>query len=259
MKEPLVSVVIPVYNAENYIVAALESVINQSHKNIEIIVVDDCSTDNSFEVISEFLNGKDIDSIVEKVDENFGGPAGPRNIGIKKSSGAYIAFLDADDIWHPLKIETQLKYLKDSDYDFVSSLKLDFFNDDEITFVTDIDNIDVVEHSLSSTLHKNTIYLSTVLIKKTDFRFNEEQIYHGVEDYYLWISILKKGYKGILIKDDLIAYRVLENSLSRNKVKYAFKVMRVLKHFKPNTYLYYFLSYFFISYYRIIRNKLLRN
>jgi glycosyltransferase involved in cell wall biosynthesis len=105
--EPLCSVVIPCYNARNVIADTLEKILNQTYGNIEIILVDDGSTDGTAEFIAEKF---DLPSITI---EN-GGPAVARNVGIKAAKGKYIALCDADDHWHPEKIEKQVALLEEN-------------------------------------------------------------------------------------------------------------------------------------------------
>ena len=95
-KKPDVSVIIPVYNTEKYLSRCLDSVINQTYKNIEVICVDDCSTDNSLQILKKYQR-KDSRIKIFKTLKNSGGCSTPRNIGIKKSSGKYIQFIDSDD------------------------------------------------------------------------------------------------------------------------------------------------------------------
>ncbi|MGI4991231.1 glycosyltransferase family 2 protein [Halobacteriovorax sp. GFR7] len=256
----LVSVIIPVYNASQYIVETLESVVNQTHKNLEIIVVDDCSKDNTYEVVQNYLSNCNVKFILKKCEQNYGGPAGPRNIGVNCSSGDYIAFLDADDIWHPKKLEIQLQYLESSNAVLVSSLKYDFLDGESYNFKDNLNEIKTRDISYNSTLIKNTIYLSSVLIKKDklSYNFNEAKEFSGVEDYYLWLSLLKDGSKAVLIKENLIAYRILLSSLSRNKIKHSLKVLRVLRSYKTLTFPFYFMTYFLISYFRIFKNLLVK-
>jgi teichuronic acid biosynthesis glycosyltransferase TuaG len=108
--QPLVSVVIPAYKCEKYIAEALESAINQTYKNIEIIIVNDCSPDNCESVILEYME-KDKRIRYLKNNENLG-VASSRNKGVKASEGEYVAFLDSDDVWSLDKIEKQIKHLQ---------------------------------------------------------------------------------------------------------------------------------------------------
>lgn len=109
---PKISVIIPTYNRADLLPRAINSVLNQTFQDFELIIVDDGSTDNTKQVVQEFQNK---DSRIKYIwQENSGGPAGPRNIGIRHSEGEYIAFLDSDDEWLLEKLEKQLKLFKNS-------------------------------------------------------------------------------------------------------------------------------------------------
>ena len=105
-KKKFVSVIIPSYNSSRYLSQAIESVLAQSYKEFEIIVVDDGSTDNTRKAVEKFK-----DNVIYLYKSN-GGPASARNLGISKSIGEYIAFLDADDYWLPKKLKTQIDFIK---------------------------------------------------------------------------------------------------------------------------------------------------
>ena len=128
---PLVSVITALYNAEEFIGHAIESVIHQSYPNWEMIIVDDCSTDDSRRIVAEYSARDTRINLIESKD-NFGGPARPRNIGIQRSRGDYIAFLDADDFWFRHKLSKQTKFLQNSHFKWLYS-KFIFF--DEIFYI----------------------------------------------------------------------------------------------------------------------------
>ena len=112
MSEPLVSVVIPLFNKEDYIETTLNSVANQSYRNIELVIIDDSSTDSSVEKASfHLVQFKERFKNITIESRKNTGQAGARNDGIRLSKGEFVAFLDADDIWHPKKIELQVKFL----------------------------------------------------------------------------------------------------------------------------------------------------
>lgn len=111
---PLVSVIIPVYNSEKYIVQAIESVINQTYKNLEIIVINDGSTDNSFEILQKYKTKVRLYSQENK------GASSARNIGLESAKGDYIQFLDADDMLDAGKIESQIILMDRGDLDVLS-------------------------------------------------------------------------------------------------------------------------------------------
>ena len=104
MEDPLVSVIIPTYNRAGVIKETINSIINQTYSNFEIIIVDDGSTDNTGDIIKTFQD----DRIKYYWKKNTGLPSKARNVGLKHVNGEFIAFLDSDDIWLPKKIETQL-------------------------------------------------------------------------------------------------------------------------------------------------------
>ncbi|MDF4756482.1 glycosyltransferase family A protein, partial [Vibrio parahaemolyticus] len=103
----LVSVIVPLYNAEKYIEETMESILNQTYKNIEIVIVDDGSKDQSSSIVKN-LKKKYPEQIKYILQENQGVSVA-RNTGIENASGEYISFLDSDDLWHPTKIEKQIE------------------------------------------------------------------------------------------------------------------------------------------------------
>lgn len=112
VNKPLVSVVIPLFNKEKYIKATLESVVNQTYSEIELVIVDDSSTDRSYELAQDYLQPylNRFRDITLRSRKNTG-QAGARNDGVLEAKGEFIAFLDADDIWHPEKIDKQVQFL----------------------------------------------------------------------------------------------------------------------------------------------------
>lgn len=232
----MVSVVIPCFNASDYIVSTINSIQDQTYKNLEIIVVDDCSTDNSYEIIKKIkANSKNIKIL--KTESNTGGPATPRNIGIKNSTGEYIAFCDADDIWHPQKLEVQVKFLEK--YDFVCS-KIDVFkNEIDIKFEAFIRfNFEFSEIKHDRLIKKNFIANSSVILNRkilNDLWFSNDQKLIAVEDYELWLRLHHRmNLKSIKIHKSLLFYRIVDNSISRSKFKMFHKINYLLKNYKIN-------------------------
>lgn len=110
----LVSIIMPSYNTAEYIAASIESVIQQSYPHWELIIVDDCSTDNSVEVIRSF----DDSRIILLQNETNSGAALSRNYALREAKGKWIAFLDSDDLWAPEKLEKQLSFMTENNYSF---------------------------------------------------------------------------------------------------------------------------------------------
>lgn len=213
---PLISVIIPLYNSEKYVVEAIESVLNQSYKNIELVIVDDYSSDNSFEIAKRY---EKIDKRVSVIrNEKNIGVAKTRNEGIINSCGEYIALLDSDDVWLANKLEIQmadiLKHhanISYCSYKLIDGDGNDLAKDFIVPAVTSFDAM----------LVKNVISCSTVLAERDlfiKFLFSEE-FYH--EDYVLWMTWLRNNYKAVGNEKVLTLYRLLETSRSSSKIKAA--------------------------------------
>ena len=208
----LVSVIIPVYNAEKYIKATIESVKSQTHKHWEAIIIDDKSTDNSVNMAKKYLNKK-IKLIQNK--KNIGA-ALSRNKGIKAAKGRYIAFLDSDDIWDSDKLKKQLEDINEKEVAFSFT---DYIYADENA----IPNGKIVHvpevMSYKQALKNTTIFTSTVMF---DTKYiSKEQIYMPnvpSEDTATWWKILKTGINAFGLSKPLTVYRRPTNSLSSNKL-----------------------------------------
>ncbi len=192
-KSPLISVIIPCFNSEKYIEDTLKSVLNQSYQNFEIIVVDDESTDNSFQIVKKMaLNDKRINNY--KITHS-GRPSVPRNFGIEKASGSLIAFLDSDDLWTREKLMYQLKYLENNpEISFVYSMSITFGNVNVFSEQYELFPLPFRAARIKKDLILigNTIPLSSVLIKKEAFEkaggFDEDPE-QKIEDYDLWLKL----------------------------------------------------------------------
>ena len=213
MNSCLVSIITPCYNAANFIAETIESVINQTLLNWELLIINDCSSDNSEEIILEFCK-KDPRIKYFKTEKPSGSPALPRNIGIENAQGIYIAFLDADDLWFPEKLEKQVIFMKSNNY----SLSYSYY--EKINNLGKRDNR-IVETSkitsYKSLLHSNTIPILTSMVTREAIgstRFKQIP----QEDFCFWLDILKKGYKAYNMCEITALYRMVENSRSTNKL-----------------------------------------
>lgn len=218
MRNDLVSVIIPCFNAENYILATVNSVLDQTYKNIEIIVVDDCSSDNTRGVLKNLVCEEKLK--FHCLDENFGGPSKARNIGIEIAKGEWVAFLDADDLWHPNKLERQLEALIDSDSKFCCTRKFDFRDRSELSSARAIGGS--WEINYLTILLKDFIPTSSVVIKSEILRqmeFSESKILISVEDYDLWLRVIKSGHNCLKLQSYLTFYRISKNQISKNKFR----------------------------------------
>lgn len=213
---PLVSVIMPAYNAEKYIEQAIRSVQKQTVRSWELIVVDDRSTDKTAEQIRR-LAAEDM-RIIPVYSETNHGAAESRNIALRQCRGEFVALLDADDVWHPQKLERELERARETDADLVYS-SYAMIDEQGTRCFSDF----IVEEStdLQSMLNCNTIGCSTVLMKAKvlEKRPFVTDFYH--EDYVMWLSLLQAGCKAVGVRDILVDYRVARGSRSFNKLKSA--------------------------------------
>ena len=222
---PKISIVTPSYNAEVLIGSTIESVIRQTFQDWEMLVVDDCSRDGTRDVVSE-CSEKDSRIRLIPLPENFGGPAAPRNVGVREAKGQYVAFLDADDIWHPNKLALQLQLIEKHGADFVCSEMADFVDDEEILFPeffeSDFREVNFLQQSIRNRIPTSSVLASRELLLSIPF---EESIrYRAVEDNHCWLRILESGTPCLKLKLPLLHYRKVEGQISGSKVEMAKKV-----------------------------------
>ncbi|OQX94375.1 MAG: hypothetical protein B6I23_01445 [Rickettsiaceae bacterium 4572_127] len=225
MKSSKVSIVIPVYNAEKFLIETLDSVIAQTYKNIEIICVDDCSSDNSAKIIKSHKNIKYL-----KTKKNTGTPIIPRNIGIKKATGEYILPLDADDKIAPTYVEKAIKEMQKSSADVVYC-KADFFGDKKGLWK-------LKPYSKQRMLFGNVVFISA-LFRKSDWErydgYNENMV-GGLEDWDFWLNFVEDNKKFVRINETLFYYRILNTSRSTIAIKKEEKLRKQIIKNHPNLY-----------------------
>jgi glycosyltransferase involved in cell wall biosynthesis len=208
---PLVSVVIPMYNVENYIAETLESVLNQTYKNLEIVIVDDGSKDNSASVVKEYLQKHNCIKYI--IQEN-SGVSIARNRGVAEATGEFIAFLDSDDLWLPEKLGKQLERIQASSMDACycgykeyidgrigSSFPERYYEGDIL--------VDVLEEKTST--WTSTLVIRKSIITKNDLVF--EKGCNWAEDMEFFAKVMCFT-KVCCVKEYLALYRKRENSLS---------------------------------------------
>lgn len=227
--EQLVSVVIPAFNAEKYIAGTLSSVCMQTYHNLEILVVNDVSTDQTEDIVREFMT---MDKRIHLVNlERNGGVANARNIGVRVARGRYIAFLDSDDLWTPDKIQSQMDVVLEKQAKLVFTGSV--FIDEE-------------GNKLSSTLHvpetiqykellnQNLISCSSVLIDKKEYVRYPMPAGDLHEDFATWLRILRDGVTAYGIDRPMLLYRMTQKSRSGNKWHSAMMNYRVYRYIGLN-------------------------
>ena len=191
----LISVVIPVFNAQEYIENTVDSVINQEYKNWELIIIDDCSTDDSLSIVeTKYKSNKKIEII--KLERNSGGPAKPRNIGIKNSNGDFIAFLDQDDIWDNDKLRICCNSICDNvDFIYHDMMRVVAENDysvkQKILPSRQLEQPVLIDLLINDNaiLNSSAMVRRSLLVKIGDINESKKMI--ASEDYNTWLRIAK--------------------------------------------------------------------
>lgn len=228
-----VSVVVPAYNAARYLSQTIDSMLAQEGVSLELIIVDDCSTDDTAAVVA-CAAARDPRVRYLRMPANSGGPAGPRNLGIQAAKGQWVALCDADDLWHPQKLRVQMDLAQRDGADLVCSAIQDFFDGDKPALLKQGLPASLSSHTLPywQMLLKDRIATSSVLCRREallkDGGFDTARELVAVEDYDLWLRLMESpGFKVLRIEEPLVAYRRLAHSLSAGKWRHARKVMRV--------------------------------
>ncbi len=240
MKDGLVSIITPMYNSEKYISATIDSVLKQTYKNWEMIIINDGSNDNSKEIVSSYVN---LDGRIKVIDiKKNRGVSYARNKGISNSQGSFIAFIDSDDIWNSNKLEKQIEFMitNNAAWSFTAYELIDEENNPLKKIIEVPEFIDY-----NGLLKGNIIGCSTVMIDKRKIDKIEMPL-NKHEDYITWLSILKRGYRGYGLNDVLTNYRKLDNSISSNKLKSAkwtWEIYREVEKLNLFKSLYYFSHY----------------
>ncbi|AUM96479.1 TPA: glycosyltransferase [Clostridium botulinum] len=224
--EPLISIIMPVYNCQEYIEKAINSVIAQTYKSWELIVIDDESKDNTIKII-EKLSNKDQRIRFYKNEKNLG-VSETRNKGISLANGEWIAFLDSDDMWKPSKLEKQIIISNTVEAEFIFTGS-SFINENGIYYEGILEVPEKVNYK--KLRNHNVISCSSVLIKKKffkDIRMEKDDMH---EDYAVWLRVLNTGVCAYGINEPLIVYRISPNSKSGKKIrtiKMTYKVFRFI-------------------------------
>ena len=244
-KNPKVSIIVPLYNTKKLLSETIESVLSQTYTNWEMIIVDDCSTDGSYEYAMTFSE-KDQRIQVYKLDCN-SGPGAATKYGFEKAKGEMIAFLDSDDLWMPVKLERQIKYMTDHQYEFTC---------------TDYEQINEKSSRIGRTIRckeradyksvlricpvgSSTVMITSDLLGKVDIPTIRKN-----NDYSLWLRILKIYPYVYGMQETLMLYRIWPQSISYNKfkkVKYSWRVFREYEGFSVMFSLFLILEWAFIK------------
>lgn len=219
-----VSIITPAYNAARFVAEAVESVRRQTYDQWEMLVIDDCSRDETREIVRALARQDSRVKLIEQPAN--GGPARARQAGLDAASGRYIAFLDSDDLWLPQKLERQLAFM-DACNSAISFTQFRRISADGLGVGKLIRIPDRLDYS--RLLRNTAIATSTVVVDRHKTGpFSMTVTYY--DDFVLWLSILRKGFIAHGLQEDLMRYRVASGSWSRNKLRSALWVWRTYQH-----------------------------
>ena len=215
--DELISIIVPVYNAEKFIRETMDCVIAQTYPCWELLLVEDGSRDNSVEIIKTYIRDSGEKRIRLICQPENMGAAKARNRGLQEAKGRYIAYLDADDLWLPEKLEHELAFIREKDAAFVFT-GYEFADENgkgtgKIVHVPETLNY---RQALSNT----TIFTTTVMFdtQKISKELLEMPVIKS-EDTALWWKVLRNGYTAFGLDENLVKYRRPGKSLSSNKLE----------------------------------------
>ncbi|WP_272672291.1 MULTISPECIES: glycosyltransferase family 2 protein [unclassified Providencia] len=217
--QELVSIIMPCYNAEQYIKESINSVINQTYKNFELIIIDDLSTDRSIDIIKSF-NDDRIKLI--QLTQN-GGAGVARNTGIEAACGRFIAFLDSDDLWRPNKLEIQLEYMLSGSYPLSYTQYQKFTQEGKGKLVIPPNTVTYNELLYCNVIGCLTAIYDTKIVGKQFMPLIRKR-----QDMGLWLKILSQGHTAYCCPQVLADYRT-DSGMTQNKLdaaKYQWKFYR---------------------------------
>ena len=221
---PLISVVVPVYNTEQYFERCIESILNQSYKNLEVIIVNDGSPGNIRELMQQYKEDKRVYFVDNKENR---GLLRARVCGAEKAKGKYIAFLDADDWWEEGKLEAQVETMELTGCDICSTGRELMQPDGHTTGKYIPVKERITYHDL---LKHNSINCSSVLLRREDALAFPMEHDDSHEDYITWLKVVRKYGHATGIDEPYLKYRLSQGGKSRNKIKSAAMTYQVYRY-----------------------------
>lgn len=230
---PLVSVIIPMYNAEKFIGECIDSVRRQEYRNWEMFVVDDCSSDKSRDIVLEYVRKDNRIKFISS-ELNSHSPGRTRNIGIKNANGKYVAFLDADDLWLEKKLPKQVAFLEQHEDIFLLYSRYQIWKNGKIINKIAPPTKKMKSGKIFSSLFLfgNFISCATVIFRnryKNNYLFDEDP--RSMEDFDFWLKI-SRNENISFIDEPLVIYRVYQSSTTADITVLLFKCLTSLKKWK---------------------------
>lgn len=250
-----VSVITPSWNSEKYIVETIKSVQNQTYQNWEMIIVDDCSTDRTVDIVEAIAKEEPRVRIIRQAVNS--GAAKARNRSLGEATGRFIAYLDADDIWKPDKLNMQVSFMKSKRCGFFCA-SYEVIDDageplnKQVHMLPELDYAGFLTNNLLQTVG---IMVDTEIVEK---KYLEMPDIRRRQDAATWLQVLKAGYKCYGLDVVLAEYRRTKNSLSSNKVKAVkgeWSLYRDIEHLSIPFSCYCFVRYAFLAVWKRIYHK----
>ena len=223
-QQPLVSVIMPCHNMERFIADTIRSVIQQTYPHWELLIVDDASSDGTLQAIHGF--SEQDRRIRVAIQAQHAGIAATRNQCILMAKGRFLAFLDADDIWHPDKLERQLQFMLDHHivFSYTSYDLVDESGNPLGKTIKTAGDLNYKAYLRNTIIGCSTVMVDTELVGPVvvpDFRTSE--------DAATWLDLMKKGFKAYAIEEPLTSYKIRRNSASSNKFKASADLWKVYR------------------------------
>ena len=223
---PKVSIITAVFNAGNVVSETYGSILAQTYQDWEWLVTDDCSVDNTFPLLRKIAETDSRVSVKRNLVNC--GAAVSRNASIERATGEFVAFIDADDLWVRTKLERQIEFMgNDIDFSFTSFELIDATGN---SLNRQVDRGRGISFDYFQLLKKEvTLGCSTVMLRRGAFPEVRMPPLRTGQDYATWLSLLKLGKRAYLLDEVLTQYRILPNSISRNKFKKALRQWQIYR------------------------------
>jgi teichuronic acid biosynthesis glycosyltransferase TuaG len=248
---PLISIITPAFRCEETIFDTYLSIESQGYQNWEWLVTEDCSSDSTFNILIELANRDKRIKLFR--NEMNSGAAVSRNNSIDNASGEYIAFIDSDDLWEPNKLELQLAFMKEASASFCFTA-YQLVDKQGLLLGKVVDSKQNESLSYEDMLKKKaTLGCSTVMLKVSAFDDLKMPLIRTGQDYGLWLKLLKTGELAVPFPQPLTKYRIMPNSISRNKIKKARRQWEIYRDIEGISFfnsIYYFCFYAFRAVFR---------
>ncbi len=236
-RNPKVAIILPNYNSHLFLKETILSVINQSYKNWQLIIVDDCSNEKTKKILKDYLKLKKIKIFWMKKNR---GAAFCRNFAIKKAASKYIAFIDSDDIWKKQKLKKQINFMEKNNLSFTYTNYETFGKKKKFIKPPEKMNFDNFIHNTS--ISTATMVVKSIIAKKISFTNTKI-----CEDYFYKCEILKKVNFAFCLNQFLTKYRIRHGSLQSNPLRNLYWIWKINSNYNKLNFLQNFISLFFIS------------